>query len=423
MPCARGDDRISHINFLRSGYFLAFEKALRFLVNIFVFAYSAKVMTTGDFGTYVYFMVVVAFSTVVSTAGLNELSVKLFMEEQQKGVTTSLSGIIVIRLVLGSVCAAFVFAFLGPQFFYFALALVAGSFNSSTTFLESCGKGFSILVNAAIWLLVFAICKLYVAGSENPVEGLGMVFLMETLVLSAWPVFYCCLRAQFRRVAVADLFGLIKQSKPLWLASVISVSSNRLDVFLASYMLNEYMLAQYLFAIRLLDYVLLVPATLSNSLMPAFVNNWSELYEENAYFITFLSGLLFLFIVIGVSIWLLPFLYGNKYEEAQSILCIVAFGLPFVGLRVISGKFCIIRGLQKYLSLRAFFGLCLAALAFPIGGYLYGVTGMAIAFVIVSIGVGLVFDYLFVDMERVAFTKRRGLERVFRMRASGKITL
>jgi O-antigen/teichoic acid export membrane protein len=207
-----------------------------------------------------------------------------------------------------------------------------------------------------------AVCGILILWQGGNVNNLAAVSLLVMVVMTAVGLH------QLRRTgwlhdlakpihnATYTYTALLHHAFPLGIAIFLSIAYTRLAVLLLHYRLGETAVAQYSAAARLVEPMLIIPASLLAAVFPVITLAWQQDRRQARLLGLRVSGLLagcgFL-LAIGfwlTAVWLIPTLYGPAYLPAVPVLQLLALALIPAFINYSLTHYLIARKQQAYIA-------------------------------------------------------------------------
>lgn len=395
--------------YLKSSFLIASSKILKFVVNLLVFTYVVNSLGDVQFGRYSYFMAIASIVIVLAAGGLNEICVPELMQSR-KGTAKSLANILILKLFYSIIGAVIAIIILPEEAIFYGLAVLFGFTTVFISLLEARAKGFFISLYQSISIFVFALLKLVALSGENKVQNLGLVFFLEVVSSGMAAFIYSYIKGYVEfSFEFGKLRGLISRSWPLWVSGAVSILYIRTDQLIIKVFLDESSLGVYSLGAGIVGYALLIPNMLLASMMGYFSVVSDERNEEDVYGYCLVISLALTFVTILITYFFLDLVFDAVFDGSKVIIYILSLCIPFVTLRVVSGKYFIVRRLYKYSMARSILSLALNGVMSIILVQYYGIFGVACGTLIASLFSGILFDLLFSKTRPYAQTKLRSM--------------
>lgn len=267
-------------------------------------------------------------------------------------------------------------------------------------------------------LFISSLIKLYLIYIKAELFWFVLVSLVDqiTLAISLFLAYqHQKLRLFFNAFNTATAKKLMHDSWPLVLSSLVVMVYMRTDQIMIKEMLGEYELGLYSAAVRLSEIWYFIPATMTLSILPFFINakkNNNDIYLlrlQNFVTITTWIAIIIATTMTFASDALVIMLYGHQYKEAGVVLAIHMWGCVFVFLGIAAGSFFTIENYTKKTLLRMLLGAIFNALANLLLIPLYGIIGAAVATVTSQLIANFLVDFFDRDVKTILRIKVKAL--------------
>lgn len=384
-------------------YWSVLGKIVNVLSGLFVGIIVARYLGPESFGLMNYVISYVALFSILANFGLDNVEIReLSKNEVAKEIILGTAfrirlffSVITISLILVTL-----FLFEADQF-TFAMVLIysfsvifltlnviknyftAILFNEYVVKTEIIrtiiGAGIKIILllnNASLkWFIVSATFDIFLVGT-----GYIVSYIAKVGKITDWSY-----SKSLRKM-------LIKESFPLALSGAAVIMYQRIDSVMIHTMLDDNSLGIFSVASSLVGYVIFFPTVISQTVVPLLVQySKKDKYKyitARKLFMDYMVWGAFAVALLMIPLSnLIPFLYGESYSEAVTVLQIIIWKSLGMSLSIASGQLIILQGIQKYAILRNIAGLlvcvCLNYVLIPCWG-IYGCTITAIITVFVS---------------------------------------
>jgi O-antigen/teichoic acid export membrane protein len=324
------------VNLLAQG----FARVLATGSTIIVFVLAARLMSIDELGRYSMIMAFANVFAVLSQFGTNEAMGKAVVSFGSEGMARFVGNFLTMRVLMG----------LGV-----ILIAVTAAFNiraDLTAPLVICALGIPF-VSARFFEPVYQVLEhphysaiastlysaLFIAGSTAALylTTSRLPALMATYITANILYFACSLFLLFRLVKFRMYFDwpLIRRiawlAAPLAPAALYSILNNRVDIFILTYLSDDYVVGLYSAAYRLVDLLAVGAIILVTPLIPIFsriafqtkqdiADPLSRSYEIAAFF-----AIPFVVVMPAISTALTVFMFGERYSEAAALLNILSW--------------------------------------------------------------------------------------------------
>lgn len=406
-----------------SAWMLA-DRVVKLIVGLFIIAALARHLGPESFGVLYYAVAIVALFQAFGTLGLQNVAVHDIIQNPHQvgeiiGTTfwlQALGGFLAMGLA-----AAMVLILQGTDELLIAMVLVL-----ATGQLFSCGQAFKyffiakmrnrgpVLVETSAFLLssTIKIVLIFIDASltafaiaialEYAFAGLGFFRLYYRNSIGEQSPRFSRIRAQ----------TLLQQSWPLALAGLAVMTYMRIDQVMIGKILHKEDLGLYSVAVRLSELWYFIPMAVITTTYPLLLEikiRSLSLYEyrlKQLYLaLVGLSVLVALVITLFGAQFLMAF-FGPSYVGAKTALAIHTWAGPFVVFGLISGRWMIAEGLNRYNLLRSLIGAGInIALNFLLIAP-FGIAGAAFA-TLISYAISALFIDLLIPALRPSFRLKR----------------
>lgn len=252
-----------------------------------------------------------------------------------------------------------------------------------------------------IQLLFSSIMKIYLVLTDASLFWFVLVILIDqvTLAISLFIAygnqklghFYNCFNWRVAKKMLND-------SWPLMLSTIAVIIYMRIDQVMIQEMLGNEQVGLYSAALRLSEVWYFIPVLITNSLFPALAKvkrNNEVIYLRRLQLL--FNGLTWIAIIVSIPMvffsgYIIKFLYGEAFMEAQSVLVIHICGLVFVSIGVATNAYLIVEGFAKSSLYRTLLGVVVNISLNLILIPRYGINGSAIATVLSQFMANFIYD-------------------------------
>ena len=400
--------------YLSSSIFLTLDKLIKLALNIVTFSVIAKFLSADIFGSYSYNLLIYTVLGVIISFGLDEISSKEIIkayQEKKDDFFTILS--ISIKFFFALPLSIILICQYSNEIFFYSLALLVLPFTSFKYHVEANGGGKAFIMPNTLLMIFFSFSKILVIFQDNPVRYLGYILLLESiagLLLNCLFVNFSSIKIKYNHTLAKKI---MKLSLPLWTSAIIAIFANKIDQFYIEYFYGMTEYAGYSFSSRLIEISYTLPNIAMASMMGYLMT--SKVSSKNVF--QFFYTLTILTTFFSIIALFFVFMFFDKYEKYLSVALILSLALPFNALRVCSGKFYILKDLTYLSLLRSIQGLIIISILIFVLGWLFGITGVAIAFLLTSIYTGIVVDLWHPETREMAKEKIDVLKSSFSLAA------
>jgi O-antigen/teichoic acid export membrane protein len=363
-------------------------------------------------GLYSFYISIFSILTILSGFGLTENATKFFIEYKSKVL---LKIFVLIKIVLVSLFLLIAFFEIFNQNIYFTMGAIISSFSLSTQYLEAKAKGKIVLKINTLSLLFFSLVKIYGVINNSTLDFFCSVFFFETLVNCFFISLVAFSIDEDVEISLISFFNKanVLQLLNVWGASAISILYIKIDQIFVANLLSENELGVYMFASRIVEYGMLIPSMIISSMM-GYLYFISNKQRETIYNLTFYIGLIISIVMIIGAYFICNYVL-IKYQESFYLILIMAFGIPFSMLRIVTGKFLILDNQGRYFILRSVVLLSTNLLACQILVSSLGGVGAALAIFITFFFSGIFLDFIFKGTRKYFFIKLQSIFKIVKI--------
>lgn len=399
------------------------EKSSKILIGFVLGVYFARLLGTEKFGIYNTVISYVLIFVGISAMGLNGLAVKEFV--RHKNAPYVFKSVFLIRFVGVLACLALSFLtgflflddtrvvqgiFLVSILILFTPSEVFGFYFESTlnSRYNSLAKSFSFILGAAIKLtLLFMGASLKSLFMAHVLEGFIAFVLLYIFFSKHGIKIASIISAPIKK---AYIKSLIAQGWPLLVSSIAVILYLKIDQIMILEYLGADKAGIYGVGVRVCEAVFLIPTIIVPSLFPKII----QLHlKDKEHYIKFLAKILKWFGVLSLIItlflfftvdFLVPYLFGEEYQESTLVIKIYAISIIFVFWGSVLSKWLIVEKLTKLSIVRhgmgVFANVLLNIILIPKLGLMGAAIASVISYFMSTIG------FLFITQEGLNFVKQ-----------------
>lgn len=388
------------------------ERILRMFVGLFVGIWVARYLGPEQFGLLSYAQSFVFLFTAITTLGLDSIVVRELVRDENcsevligTAFGLKLFGAILILPVLGgAVLLTNNDRYTNLLIFIVASATIFQSFNVIDYYYQS--KVLSKYVSFANSTTLFfsSVIKISLILNKSPLILFALMTLFDAIILALALIYFSHKNNHLNifhwRFKWCTAIGLLKDSWPLILSSLVISVYMKIDQVMIKEMLDSDAVGNYAAAVRLSEAWYFIPMTIASSVFPAIVNaksNNERLYHSRLQKLYTLMVWMAVSVALPISLispWLIAVLFGNEYLAASSVLIVHVWAGVFVFLGVAFGKYLAAENLTKL----AFYRTLLGAIMNVAINFLlipsFGILGAAIATLISQFSANYLYDWV-----------------------------
>ena len=283
----------------------------------------------------------------------------------------------------------------------YSLSIVLNSFSVIKNYFTSIVQN-EYIVKAEISRTVLSmIIKVILLIMQMSLTWFVFSYMLDFLMLASG--YIAAYRAKSKRISEWHFdckyaFFLLKESFPLMLTSTAVIIYQRIDQVMIGQMIDKTAVGYFSVASRLVEILIYIPMTLSQTITPILVR---ALERDKQEYIRksqqFMNLSLWLSTVAAIATAILANLiitiaFGKTYAPAIIVLQIMAFKVTSVALSNTAGAMLVSEGLQKYAIFRDISGciVCITLNYFLLP--IYGIVAAAFISIISNIVAGYIAD-------------------------------
>lgn len=398
---------------------LALDKIIRLILGLFVGLWLARYLGPSKFGEYNYILSLTILCMPFITLGMDSILVNEIAKNKNR-VRYILSAQIIrlISVLLIGTLLVFIKILFNLNYITISIIWLTLFFNSLYT-----ADFYYQAINQANIFAKYSLISLFISSGLKIIgiylnQGLTyFLFLystefliIATLLNFRFYYFYKLIFIKYnKKKFFLDSKILISKSWPLMLSALSVILYMKLDIIMLKYFSNLKEIGDYSAASRISELWYFIPMIIMTVYFPKLITLYNskniEKFESNLIFFysCFLWGTIILSFIVAInSKFIVILLYGKDYEGASGILTIHMWTSTFVFLGVVSSKWAVIKGKQKFILYRTLIGL----LSNIILNYFlinkYGAIGAAIA-TLISQFISSVFSNFLIPSLRESF--------------------
>lgn len=406
-----------------TGFLLA-GRLITKIISLFTVIYIVRYLGDAEYGKYAFSFAFVSFFTIISDLGTHNIIVREISKSPEIG------GKLIGNAVLVSTFLSLIAIILSISTIHFmdyptetekivqiaSIGLLLGGIgpfgtiyevNLEMRYLVFFGLASRLFLFAAVFTIIlydFGLTWLVIATvASDAISSILMMLYSKKLVRTDF-----CLNVGLCKF-------LLKESLPLALASIFLIIYYRIDVVMLSMMKSDSDVGIYSAAYRLTEALIFIPSTYMVSVFP-LMSKYFEKSKENLTFI-YIKSLKYLIIIAfplatGVTFFadeIIMALYGNKFQEAITVLQTLIWATAIMFINYSLGQFLVSINKQKITTIStaicAFINVILNLALIPDLSY----QGAAIATVATEFINTLIMVYYlpkFIDLSKLVYDIR-----------------
>ncbi|EOU9539650.1 flippase [Cronobacter dublinensis] len=383
-------------DYIKNAGWIFAEKFFRIGVGFVIFAFISRVLGPADFGLLSYYQTLTTMLLCITGLGFDNILINEFSKKTNLAITFSTafwSRIIVsVTTVLITGLIVFVSALPWQNKFIFLLCLLSLIFQTQSTyfsFYQATLQAEKATKISLATLILSSAFKFYLLQIDANVFWFAFSYTFDFLMSF---IFFLVLSKRIttyemnvRHFDFAVLKHLLALSWPIIASSIIIILYTRLDQLMIMRIMGPEAVATFSIAIKISEAYLFVPMALVISYYPLIAREPDKDNVKFYFDIIFFVSMIMALIILLLSYFFIPVLFGPQYADVYSVLTLTIFGGVFSVFGAACTNLMIVYGLTYIRLIRAIFGL---AINFALNLLLipkYGLMGAAFATLISQI--------------------------------------
>lgn len=395
------------------------EKSVNFLNSLFVIFILTNYFGSSLFGFYSYVISIVSLVSFVAYFGLESVLVNEFV--RKKFNTKELLGTSIILLFASSSLAFILICFVNYIFiddkslsiliYIYGGMVFAAPLNIFYIYFNSKIDLIAISKIKIILLVLILIIKILLVYFNLKILAfiiMELITILSIAFVSLFAYLYKGYKLSFQ-FKISTLFYLIKKGIPLMISAGAIVIYGKVDTILIEYFLDMNEVGVYSVALRISELWYVVPMSISAIFLPTIVK--AKKTSKAAYYqqvsmcsqIMVVVCMLFTITLIFLISNVIHIFLSEDYINVGSLIMILAWCGPFVGLGYINGGCMVIENYLYLTMKRNIYGMIINIVLNIILIPKYGIHGAAFSTLIAVIYTSMISLYLY-KRTRIFFT-------------------
>lgn len=402
------------------------EQIIRIFSGLLVGVWVARYLGPELFGTYSYAIAFVALFGAIANLGLQGIVVRELINkpEQQKAVM----GTAFYMQIVGAFVSILVISAILPftsndqttnvYILIIASGLIFQSFQVIDYYFQSKVLSKYVSICRLIQLTASSVLKIGFVLSNADLIYFVIVIVIDNITL-AIALFYAYWKQDnisfYKSFNIFQFKYLLKESWPLIITGLVIMIYMKIDQIMIKEMMDAKSVGIYSAAAKLSESWYFVPMLLSQSLFPAIINAKKQselLYKQRLQHLLNLMMALSVIVAIILTFFsetIITTLFGPEYLGAGSVLSIQVWAGIFVSSGVVSSKWFIIEGFQKFSMYRTTAGAIInIALNFALIPR-FGIIGSAVATLISQFTASVLLNLFFSNTKEIFFLQLKAI--------------
>ncbi len=336
-----------HINkVIKNSGMVFFGRIFNLLSDFFVSVYLVRYLGSNDFGIYSFVTTYILFFTLVSLSGMDKILVREFSKKERASekifgnaltirsilaIVGIFLSIILVNILNYPASIKLLVYFASISLLFTSLRIVYRSVFQS--FLKMEYSVFSDLIGKIIYVIIVIIILLFNGNIFHLILG---VLVSNLFSLISDIIFSKKLIKSTFKFDLACIKNIVMPSIPLTVAGFFFMINHRVDVIMISSMASFKDVGYYSAAYKLVDALIIIPATLMISFFPLMVREFKD--NKNIFFMLHEQSIRWMLIAaIPLAVLTSMFsneiiliLYGNGFSPSSYALQILLWAEVFV---------------------------------------------------------------------------------------------
>ena len=412
--------------YLHNSAWMLLEQTLRMFSGVFIGIYMARYLGPEQFGILSYILAISAFFITIARMGMDSVLVRELTtqpESKEKLLGTAfwmmMTASLICYLILLTLTAA-----TNEILEIKILTIIIG-----TSILFTPGLLFDYLYQSEIRakrstyaktfaLIITSLLKLLLIYQKSDLLWFGIVSVLEQAVLATFLLvsFITTHRFNFTNKFSASYAKVLFSSAwPIILASLAVLIYMRIDQIMIREMLGLEEVGLYSAAGKLLSAWIVVPYTVSISLLPAIVKLKQDSPKEYEKRLTqIFSATIWLCIIVSLFVtifgeYLIVLTFGESYRESVAVATLLMWSSVFISIGSISGRYFTVEKMERKIAFRTVFSAIVNVILNFILIPLYGIKGAALATLITNFVSNYFLDWFDSDLKILLKIKHRSI--------------
>ncbi|GAB6069486.1 flippase [Thiomicrorhabdus hydrogeniphila] len=414
------------IRYFKNTSWMMAEQFLRILAGLFVGIWVARYLGPEQFGLFSYVLAFTAIFGGIAKLGLDGIMVRELVNHPEKrdvylGTAFWLKVIgafIVMALMAAIVPFTSNDTTTNTFIFIIAAGLVFQSFEVVEFYFQSQVLAKIVSICKVIQLVLSSVIKIYLVltGADLIWFVLVTAFDAFSLAVSYFIAYKLCKNPAFYKYFdLSSAKQLLKDSWPMIFTLLATMVYMKVDQIMINELLGSREVGLYAASVRIYEAWLIIPFTISMSLLPAIVKRKSldrMVYERDLSrlfaFVFWLSITVAIFVSFTSQI-IIDVTFGPNYKESAMVLILIIWAGAFSALGSVSARYLTVENKAKKLAVRMIVAMSLNVVLNYILLPIYGIEGAAIATLVSLIVANYFMNYFDKDLNQLAKVVNRAL--------------
>lgn len=333
-------------------FWLMSDSVLRSVIGLFILGLIARYLGPEQYGKLSFATAFVLVPSIFAGLGLREIIVRDLVKEHNKAdeilatafILKLCGGILVLFLCLG------IITIVRPadiEAWWLVGILAASSifmaFEVTDFWFQSQVKSKYTAVAKLITFFIISLLKVWLVYVKAPLVTFAWCFFIEMFLqavafIVAYQIYGRAIKVFQATLTTAK--NLLATSWPVVLSAFALFIQSYIDQIMLGQMVGDKEVGQYSAALRIIEFFILLPSVICNSITPAITR--AKMKDENLYYNHLLNNyrlmfILFLLIVTPILFFanqIISTIYGNAYQYSAPLLSLLSFRLFFANFGI-----------------------------------------------------------------------------------------
>jgi O-antigen/teichoic acid export membrane protein len=352
---------------LINSLFITISRFANYLLLFIFTMINARTLGVGDYGRLSYYLAVTSIMAIFFTMGMDIYIVIQIAKEKSKATYYLNSNFInrTVLILLFSVIFLVINRFLkifdlNLVFIILYFTMIFDSYRTVTNgFFQAIEEMHYIawfdILRSVVLIVVFLILR----AKGLTIIGVAIAYLVSSLMalIPGLRIIVKKYQFKFQTVQLMDLKGLLTNSFPFFLNSIVNILAMRTDLVMINRYMGNVETGYYNSAKKLYETTMMIPNIMTTLLLPKLSNGKIDEKTQKK----LIRGITLIGLLIGGTIYfsarlLIIVVFGKQYNEAALLLQLLAVGIPLIFLNYFFGSLFAAIGSQKKLVIINIFG-------------------------------------------------------------------
>jgi O-antigen/teichoic acid export membrane protein len=405
-------------------YWSFLDRLFKLIFSLTIITYLAKNIGPSDYGIYSISLSVAIIGGTIIGLGLDQLSTKLFLNDNNN-LLQNLASIFIIKYIVSiffTLISLLVLSlFIKDLIFKNQLSIVVLTFlfipfNTFDPFFRSTYKVKYLFISSFLRYIIMSLIIVYLIYNKQKIEAFLYTIILDQIILSLFYLFFFLKYEKFQfskmKFKISDSNKILKPGLLLLLSSFLGYLILRSDQFFIKFYLGNNQLGIYSAAVNIYEMFLVLPSIILTGLFPYFVtieNNKKLLFKR----FQRICSLNIVYVLFIVMFWLLlgniivNFLFGIHYALSPALVNLFLISVVFSSLGIVTSSFFIINKMESFILTRSLISLAINIFINILFLEEYGLKAAVISTIISSFYLGYLSDFFHKESKELFWIKTK----------------